>query len=516
MGFVDVVIVGAGISGINFARRLQESHPSLSFVILEGRNSIGGTWDFFKYPGIRSDSDLYTFGFSWYPWREDRAIADAMSIKRYLTEAINFANLDSHIQLLHKVVKADFSEESAQWELKIENDRHAKVSDEKVVHSAYKMRPTNCDLICEQSLRCRYTIFGTGYYDYEQAMPATIPGLGNFKKEIIHPQFWPEDLDYRNKNVVIIGSGATAVTLLPSLAKKAKHVTMLQRSPGYIACMDNTTPPILKMLMPDKLLYVFLRWWFLTSLFMHYQFCRAFPALAKRNLKETMEHKLPPSIPVDPHFSPRYNPWEQRLCLSPDGDFFDCLRAGTASISTGQIKGFTEKGICLQSGETIDDVDIVVTATGLRLVFAGKIEISVNGQNVDVSEKILWRGCMLEDVPNACFIMGYTNASWTLGADASAVLFCRLMSNMACSQQSSATPRFEGTAKERAAMKTSSFLNLNSTYVQKATDSLPKTGDTGPWKMRRNYYFDICTARWANLSDGILYRKKTLTEKKTL
>lgn len=373
----------------------------------------------------------------------------------------------------------------------------------------------NCKLIIEQSLRCRHAIFGTGYYDYEQPMSTTIPGLSDFKGETIHPQFWPEDQDYRNKNVVIIGSGATAVTLLPNLAKKAKHVTMLQRSPGYIVSMDNSTPPIFKLLLPGKLLYFFLRWWFLTSLFIQFQFCRAFPAIAKQKLKEATEHKLPPNIPVDPHFTPKYNPWEQRLCLSPDGDFFDCLRAGTASVSTGQIKGFTEKGICLQSGETIDDVDIVVTATGLRLVFAGKIEISVNGRKVDVSEKVLWRGCMLEDVPNACFIMGYTNASWTLGADASAILFCRLVSSMARSQQASATPRFEGDATERAAMKTSSFFNLNSTYVQKATDSLPKTGDTGPWKMRRNYYFDICTAQWVNLSDSLFYRN-ALPEKKRL
>ncbi|KAJ5385700.1 hypothetical protein N7509_008241 [Penicillium cosmopolitanum] len=488
--FVDVVIIGAGISGINFAQRLQESNPSLSLVILEGRNSIGGTWDFFKYPGIRSDSDLYTFGFSWYPWKEDRAIADAGSIKRYLTEAIRFANIDSRIRLLHKVVKADFSEESAQWNLTIENDGSLK------------------------TLHCRHAVFGTGYYDYEQPMSTTIPGLSDFKGEKIHPQFWPENQDYKDKNIVVIGSGATAVTLLPNLAKKAKHVTMLQRSPGYIVSMNNRTPPILKLLLPEKLLYFFLRWWFLTSLFFNFQFCRFFPAFARQKLKEATQQKLPANIPIDPHFSPKYNPWEQRLCLSPDGDFFDCLQSGKASVSTGQIQGFTKKGICLQSGESIDNVDIVVTATGLRLVFAGKIQISVNGRNVDVSKKVLWRGCMLEDVPNACFIMGYTNASWTLGADASAILFCRLVSSMARSRQASATPRFEGNAKERAAMKTSSFLNLNSTYVTKAAESLPKTGDVGPWKVRRNYYFDICTAKWVTLSDGLFYR--SAFEKKAL
>lgn len=345
-------------------------------------------------------------------------------------------------------------------------------------------------------------------------MSTTIPGLSDFKGEKIHPQFWPENLDYKDKNIVIIGSGATAVTLLPNLAKKAKHVTMLQRSPGYIVAMDNSTPPILKLLLPEKILYFFLRWWFLTSLFIQFQFCRAFPATAREKLKKTTQQKLPANTPVDPHFSPKYNPWEQRLCLSPDGDFFDSLRSGKASVSTGQIQGFTEKGICLQSGETIENIDIVVTATGLRLVFAGKIEISVNGQKIDVSKKVLWRGCMLEDVPNACFIMGYTNASWTLGADASAILFCRLVSSMARSRDASATPRFEGDAKERAAMKMGSYLNLNSTYVTKAAESLPKTGDIGPWKMRRNYYFDICTAKWANLSDGIFYR--SAFEKKTL
>ncbi|KAJ5915254.1 hypothetical protein N7454_011149 [Penicillium verhagenii] len=490
MGFVDMVVIGAGISGVNFAQRLQESNPSQSLVILEGRNSIGGTWDFFKYPGIRSDSDLYTFGFSWYPWREDRAIADAGSIKRYLTEAIKFANLDSHIRLLHKVVKADFNEESAQWNLSIENEGHLK------------------------SLRCRHVAFGTGYYDYEQPMTTIIPGLSDFKGLKIHPQFWPENQDYKGKNIVIVGSGATAVTLLPNLAKEARHVTMLQRSPGYIVSMNNKTPPMLKLLLPEKLLYVFLRWWFLTSLFLQFQFCRAFPKFARQKLKEATQQKLPANTSVDPHFSPKYYPWQQRLCLSPDNEFFDCLQSGKASVSTGHIRGFTEKGICLESGETIDNVDIVVTATGLRMVFAGKIEISVTGRKVDVSKKILWRGCMLEDVPNACFIMGYTNASWTLGADAASILFCRLVASMVRSRQISVTPHFEGDAKERAAMKTGSYLNLNSTYVTKAAEFLPKTGDIGPWKTRRNYYIDIFKAKWVNLSDGLSYR--TAPEKKTL
>lgn len=347
-------------------------------------------------------------------------------------------------------------------------------------------------------------------------MSTTIPGLNNFKGDVIHPQFWPEDLDYNNKNVVVIGSGATAVTLLPNLAKKARHVTMLQRSPGYIVSMENSTPPVLKLLFPGKLLYIFLRFWFLTSFFIQFQLCRAFPATAKQKLTVAMERKLPLGVPIDPHFTPKYNPWEQRLCLSPDGDFFGCLRAGTASVSTGQIEGFTNNGIRLKGGEKIDDVDIVITATGLKLVFGGKIEISVNGERLDVSERLLWRGCMLEDVPNACFIMGYTNASWTLGADASALLYCRLVSSMARARKASAKPHFQGDHKERAAMRMSPYLNLNSTYVKKATDQLPKTGDRGPWKVRRNFYFDYCTARWANLSDSLSFTEEDITPKRRL
>ncbi|KAL3446107.1 FAD/NAD(P)-binding domain-containing protein [Aspergillus insuetus] len=489
--FFDVVIIGAGISGINFAHRLQQSNPTLSFVVLDARNSIGGTWDFFKYPGIRSDSDLYTYGFSWYPWTEDRAIADAGSIKQYLNRAIEYTGLASHIKLRHKVTKADFSKESAKWTLTIEEDGRVK------------------------SIISRFTIFGTGYYDYEQPLSTTIPELSRFKGHIIHPQFWPDDLIYKDKRIVIIGSGATAVTLLPNLAKQAKHTIMLQRSPGYIVSMDNRTSPFLKWLLPKGLICGVLRFWFLTSLFLQFQFCRKFPDFSKRKLKENMKRQLPPSIDVQPHFTPKYNPWEQRLCLSPDGDFFACLRAGTASIVTSQIRGFRENSVLLEEGQRIDDVDIVVTATGLKLVFAGKVQISVDGTILDTSKKLLWRGCMLEDTPNACFLMGYTNASWTLGADASAVLFCRLLYGMQQSQQATVTPCFQGNTRERSSMTTGSYLNLNSTYVEKATAALPKTGDRGPWKPRRNYYLDFCIARWGNLSDGISF-EDNVTWKKDL
>ncbi|PYH86745.1 FAD/NAD(P)-binding domain-containing protein [Aspergillus uvarum CBS 121591] len=490
--FLDVVIIGAGMSGINFAHRLQQSNPTLSFVVLDARNSIGGTWDFFKYPGIRSDSDLYTYGFSWYPWTEDRAIADAASIKHYLNKAIEYTGLASHIKLRHKVTKADFSKESAKWTLTVEEDGRIK------------------------SMISRYTIFGTGYYDYEQPLSTTIPELSQFKGQIVHPQFWPDDLNYKDKRIVIIGSGATAVTLLPNLAKQAKQAIMLQRSPGYIVSMDNRASPLLKWLLPKALVCGVLRFWFLTSLFLQFQFCRKFPEFSKRKLKDNMRRQLPPDIDIQPHFSPKYNPWEQRLCLCPDGDFFACLRAGTASVVTSRIRGFRENSLLLEKGNRIDDVDIIVTATGLKLVFAGKVQISVDGTSLDTSKKLLWRGCMLEDTPNACFLMGYTNASWTLGADASAVLFCRLLSDMQRSQQATVTPCFQGDTKERTSMKTASYLNLNSTYVAKATAALPKIGDRGPWRMRRNYYLDYCIARWGNLSNSLSFGKDDVTQKKNL
>ncbi|GLA00607.1 hypothetical protein AnigIFM60653_009357 [Aspergillus niger] len=488
----DVVIIGAGIAGINFAHRLQQSNSTLSFVILDARNSIGGTWDLFKYPGIRSDSDLYTYGFQWYPWTEDRAIADAQSIKKYLSRAIEYAGLASHIKLRHKVMKADFSKKSAKWTLTIEEDGLVK------------------------SMIARFTIFGTGYYDYDQPLSTTIPEISQFMGEIIHPQFWPEDLDYKNKKVVIIGSGAAAVTLLPNLAKRAKHVIMLQRSPGYIVSINNSTSPLLKWLLPEGLICAVLRLWFLTSLFLQFQFCRKFPEYSKQKLKETMRRQLPPSIDIQPHFTPKYNPWEQRLCLCPDGDFFACLRAGTASVVTSQVRGFRGNSVLLEDEKRLDDIDIVVTATGLKLVFAGKVQISVDGTTIDTSKKLIWRGCMLEDTPNACFLMGYTNASWTLGADASAVLFCRLLSSMQQSQQATVTPRVQGNTRERSSMTTGSYLNLNSTYVEKATASLPKTGNRGPWKVRRNYFFDFCIARWGNLSNDLSFEEDNVTQKKDL
>ncbi|EEP76167.1 predicted protein [Uncinocarpus reesii 1704] len=473
--YVDFAIVGAGISGLNFAYRVQSSCPSLSYTILESRDAIGGTWDLFKYPGIRSDSDLFTFGFSWYPWTDDCAIADASSIKRYLARATQSAGIDRHIRFRHKVLSASWKDEHAEWRLEVANEG-----------------ATKC-------IRCRYFILGTGYYDYENPLSADIPQLDHFKGTVVHPQFWPEDLDYANKKMVIIGSGATAVTLLPNLARNASHVTMLQRSPSYVLSIANRPSPLLKRLLPRDLLFRFFRSIFMAVSFGLYQFCQKFPRLAKRMLRAITQRSLPSTIPHDPHFKPRYNPWDQRLCLAPDGDFFSALRSGKASVATGNIKGFTDHRIVLDTGETLDDVDIVVTATGLKLLFAGNIKIDVNGQPVDLSKKFVWRSCMLQDVPNSCFVIGYTNASWTPGADATAVLFCRLVRQMQASGAAVARPSLD------TPLKTVPLLNISSTYITRAADDLPKTGNKGPWKPRVNYYMDYCVSRWGNLKNGLVF-----------
>lgn len=348
-----------------------------------------------------------------------------------------------------------------------------------------------------KSFRCRYLIFGTGYYDHETPFSATIPQIDRFKGKIVHPQFWPEDLDYSDKKVVIIGSGATAITLVPSLAPKVKHVTMLQRSPGYILALKNRVPPWLKQMIPKFILFPLLRSYLMAMAYILYVFCRTFPMRGRSMLRAAALAHLPTHIPLDPHFNPNYGPWEQRLCFSPDGDFFKALSSGKASVATASITGFTEDSIILDDGKVLDDVDIVVTATGLKLLVGGHIKIDVNGKPFDPSSKFVWHNALVEGLPNACFVIGYANASWTLGADATAVLFCRLVQKMERERRASVRPAVTGSLKQVP------MLALTSTYVVNGV--LPKAGDTGPWKPRVNYYKDYCIARWGNLSDGLVY-----------
>ncbi|KAK7545045.1 monooxygenase flavin-binding family protein-like protein [Phyllosticta citribraziliensis] len=487
----DVIIVGAGIAGINGAYRVQTQLPEgTSYAILESRDAIGGTWDLFKYPGIRSDSDLHTFGFPWRPWKEQRAIADGESIVKYIRESAAMYGIDQKIKFRHKLLAADWRSELQRWRLSVEHNGEKK------------------------TLTSRFLFMGTGYYDYQEPLEVTIPGLENFKGTIVHPQFWPEDLDYTGKKVVVIGSGATAITLLPSLADKASHVAMLQRSPSYLLSLPSASPveKLISWILPAAIGTKLLRWRWLFIGWFFFNFCRAFPRAARAILRLRTQSMLPKNVPHDPHFVPPYNPWEQRMCVCPDADFFDALASGKTSIATGHIKTVTADGIQLTdpaaqklNPRITSGVDIIVTATGLKILLAGGTRLSVDGTPIDAGSKFLWRGLMLQDVPNAAFVIGYTNASWTLGADATAQLFTRIVNHMAAEGIASCVPTLP--PHDAASMEKRPTLNLNSTYVKKAMDALPMTGDRGPWVARSSYYRDFWNAKFGDFRDGLLFRR---------
>jgi len=470
----DVVIIGAGISGINAAYRVQTALPGYTYTILESRGAIGGTWDLFRYPGIRSDSDLYTFGFPWRPWLETKAIADGASIRKYMVESAAEYGIDKHIQYYHKLIGADWSSKSQSWSLAVDAEGGEK-----------------------RHLRGRFLIFASGYYDYEVPLEAKIPGIDNFRGTKIHPQFWPEDLDWSGKNIVIIGSGATAVTLLPNLAQKALKVTILQRSPTYVITRPSVDPSewFLRRFFPAFIANRAVRVKYLVIPFLNFHFCRAFPSTAMALIKSATEKQLPKSIPQDPNFKPSYNPWEQRLCLCPDGDFFKALREGKADIVTDTIKTVTETGILTTGGKDLD-ADIIVTATGLKMKFAGGASVSIDGVPVKFSDKYMWKGSLLQDLPNAAFVVGYVNASWTLGADATAQLLCRIMQYMKSEGIASVTPRVQDESK----IHSQSVMNLKSTYIREGLGELPKGGDVGPWKRRSNYFKDLWNAKFGGFS----------------
>ncbi|KAK1995422.1 FAD/NAD(P)-binding domain-containing protein [Colletotrichum falcatum] len=476
----DYIIVGAGISGINTAYYLQANGPpNATYAILEGRARLGGTWDLFRYPGIRSDSDIYTFGFSWNPWKDNKPLAEGPDICSYLSESASMHGIDRHIRYQHQVVSADWDSDACRWLV------HVTADDEK-----------------PKMFSARFVVLGTGYYDYEQPLAAEIPGIQNFKGRVVHPQFWPEDLDYRGKNVVIIGSGATAITLLPNLATDAAHVTMLQRSPGYVISMPSRRGLLSNFLLsvlPRGITARLLRiQYFLLGIFI-YLYCRQFPKSARRYLVGAAKRQLPPSVPVDPHFEPRYNPWDQRLCVCPDADFYAALRSGKSDVVTDVIDGVGESEIVLKSGAVLRP-DIIVTATGLRIRFAGSISISVDGAPVDVSTKYSYKACMLQDVPNMAYVFGYSNTSWTLGAEATGSYLVRLWRAMDAKGVRSVTPR-----PERLDMKPNVAVNLHSTYLQNAAKVFPKFG-TGIWGARTNYFVDLWKATVGDVFRGLQVR----------
>lgn len=467
----DVVIIGAGISGINSAYRIQSNFPNYKYCILEARDTIGGTWDLFKYPGIRSDSDLFTFGFQWYPWDRNNPIATGESILEYLGEASSKFGIDQNIRFKTKLQHASWSTEYQEWTLSVQKgEKHTSIS-------------------------ARFVIFGTGYYDYSTPLQAHIPGLDNFAGQVIHPQFWPEKLDYTDKKIVVIGSGATAVTLIPKLAEKAKLATMLQRSPTYIVALPNrSTSSIVDYIVPRAMALQLKRMrWIITSR-LFFLFCRSFPGGARWLFRKGTLRLLPTNMSFDPHFNPTYNPWTQRLCVCPDGDFYKALHTGHADVVTGTIKTVTPAGIQLNSG-TFLDADIIVTATGLKLQLAGGATVDVDGKPLSPADKFIWRGSMLQDVPNASFVMGYTNASWTLGADATATMIVRLLQTLEQKESTSVVARVQNPES----LETTPLLNLDSTYLKSATNIMPKAATTGAFAARSNYLADDFSARYGNL-----------------
>jgi cation diffusion facilitator CzcD-associated flavoprotein CzcO len=471
----DVTIIGAGISGLNTAYRIQTRLPDHSYTILEARGSIGGTWSLFRYPGVRSDTDLHNFGFGWRPWTEKRLLADGPAILKYLQESAEAENIDKHIRLHHKVLSADWSTNEQIWKLKVDHNHTILDYEAKAI------------------------VVGTGYYDYKTPFAATIPGLQDFEGQVVHPQSWPEDLSYEDKEVVIIGSGATAVTMLPSMTEKAAHVTMLQRSPTYILPLPNAGTSCLDSILPDYLVFMLVRLRLAIIPVAMFFYCRWFPQSARKLVRAEAVKILGDDYPVDKHFKPNYPPGDQRVCFAPDGDFYKVIREGKASVVTGSISKVGKDSIMMQSGERVL-ADIIITATGLKLAVAGGMSVSVDGVRVNPGKKVLWRHSWLEDVPNCAFVLGYTNASWTLGADTTAILFCRMMKSLRSRSLTSAVPRVR---KPHKAMKTKPYFDLTSTYARQGASSVPVTGDYGPWNPRTNPFLDWLRASYGGIEEGL-------------
>jgi len=486
----DVVVVGAGLSGIAAACYLRERCPWASVVLLEGRGSLGGTWDLFRYPGVRSDSDMFTLGYSFRPWDDGRSLADGGSIRRYIEETAREYGVLDLVRFHHRVVSASWSGEEALWRLSVETG----ATDQ---GGANRSAPTSPSIT---HMACRFLFLCTGYYRYDHGYLPSFEGIEDFAGPVVHPQAWPEDLDYEGKRVVVIGSGATAVTLVPALAERAAHVTMLQRSPTYIASLPSEDPiaNLMKRALPDRLARPAVRW--LKALLMEgtYRLSKKRPDLVRRMLRRQVERMLPEGYDVDTHFTPRYDPWDQRLCVVPDGDLFRSIRQGRVSVVTDQIERFSEKGILLGSGREIE-ADVVVTATGLELLFLGGIELTVDGKPVDASERLVYRGMMLEGVPNLAIAVGYTNASWTLKCELTCDYVTRLLDTMRKKAMLQCTPVNNDPSLERLPL-----LPLRSGYVLRAADRMPKQGSRFPWRVHQSYlrdYFDIKRAR---IEDGVL------------
>jgi cation diffusion facilitator CzcD-associated flavoprotein CzcO len=476
---VNVLIVGAGLSGVGAAVHLQQNCPGKSYAILEGRDSMGGTWDLFRYPGIRSDSDMFTLGYSFKPWRGPKSITDGQSILDYIKETAQEYGVEGKVRFGHKVLAAEWSSAEARWAVRAERDGEP------------------VELTCDWLYGC------TGYYRYDEGFTPNFEGTERFGGQIVHPQHWPEDLDYDGKRVVVIGSGATAVTLVPSMAERAAHVTMLQRSPTYVISRPAADPVagVLRRLLPEKLSYAATRWKNVFLMLASYKASRRWPHVVKRLIRRDLERQLPPDYDFDTHFKPRYNPWDERLCVVPDADLFKAIRAGKAEVVTDHVETFTEKGIRLQSGRELE-ADIIVTATGLNLLVLGGIQLLIDGKEKQFSETVGYKGMMFSGIPNMVMAMGYTNASFTLKTDLVADYICRLIKHMDAHGYRIATPRAPG-----ASIEVEPFIDLKSGYVLRSLDRLPKQAATHPWRLHQNYAQDIRLLRKGPIDDEIEFSR---------
>ena len=471
--FVDVLVIGAGLAGIGSACQLRRNMPHLSLAILEARRVSGGTWDLFRYPGIRSDSDMYTYSYGFKPWTAKSAVADGDTILKYIRDTAEEYDLGQHIRYEHKVVSASWSSSDKLWTVTVEQSSDLRRDCEK-----------------QFTIQCGFILSCTGYFDYEQGYTPDFAGIGDFQGEIIHPQFWPEQLDYKDKRVVIIGSGATAVTLVPSMAEDTASLVMLQRSPTYIASVPAEDPwlkPLAKYF-PDSWVSRSIRWKKVLLQQYIYRLSRKNPQGLRRYLLNQVRKELGPDYDVDAHFKPDYNPWDQRLCAVPDGDMFTAIRNGKAEVVTDHIDHFNRSGIALKSGKQLD-ADIVIVATGLQLKFGGDIEYRVNGKQIDLTDRFVYRGMMLSDLPNFAMSVGYTNSSWTLKTDLTAIYVCGLLKKMERGGYRQVTPTLCD------AMDEAPLLDFNAGYVLRARDIMPKNGDRDPWRNHDKYTKDFVSLK---------------------
>jgi monooxygenase len=484
---LDVLIIGAGLSGIGAAHYLRERCPWATWAVFEARDAIGGTWDLFRYPGVRSDSDMFTLGYAFRPWSGDKAIADGDSILSYIRQTAAEDGTDERIRFNTQAVGASWSSEEARWRV--------------------TARRGDTGEIIEVS--CSFLFCCTGYYRYDHGYRPDFAGLDRFGGPIVHPQAWPPDLDYAGRRVLVVGSGATAVTLVPALAETAEHVTMVQRSPSYIAALPARDPiaDAIRRALPARYSGPALRWFKALTTQGFFRLSRGRPELVKRMLRRQLERQLPAGYDIASHFTPRYNPWDQRFCIAPDGDLFRAIRNGTVSVVTDQVDTFTENGLRLGSGAELE-ADIIVTATGLELLFIGGIELSVDGEPVDPAARLTYKGMMLEGVPNLGIAVGYTNASWTLKCDLTCGYVCRLVNHMRAAGMRQATP-----VNRVAAASTRPLLDLTSGYIQRSAHRFPKQGSRFPWQVHQSYLRDYRTLKMRGIEDGAMVFSNPVRER---